>query len=102
MSKQPPCALCGSLEAHRIIGRTGCACVSCMGEAAKQLVAKQDQRIPPTVTASDHCLLCGDPITKGQIAASRPPYVLCHQCILQAVESVADFVPDGKFVQVNF
>lgn len=102
MSKQPPCALCGSLEAHRIVGRTGCVCVSCMGEAAKQLLAKQDERMPPSVTASDRCLLCGDSITTGRIAASRAPYVICYQCISQAIDSVTEFAPDGKFVQVNF
>jgi hypothetical protein len=102
MTNQPPCALCGSLDAKRIIGRTGCVCVLCMGEAAKQLLARQDQRKSPTVTASDRCLLCGDLITVGRIAATRAPYVICHHCISQAIESVTEFVPEDKFVQVDF
>jgi len=74
----------------------------CIGEAARQLLAKQDQPLTPSVTASDRCLLCGEVITTGSIAASHAPYVICHRCIAQAIDATSELVPGGKFVQVNF
>jgi hypothetical protein len=76
--------------------------VLCLGEAARQLLAKQDEPVSPSVTASDRCLLCGESVTAGSIAACRTPYVLCHHCIAQAVAAAAEHVPEGRFVQVNF
>ena len=102
MSNTTPCALCGSISAHRIQGRTGCACVNCLGEAAKQAIIKADRPKQPRLTASDRCLLCGDPITDSNLAAARAPYVICHTCLLHALEIADDYDQTGVFVQVNF
>jgi hypothetical protein len=101
MSADIPCALCGSNTADRVMGRIGCACSNCLGEAAKQVIAKQNQPMPPAVTASDLCLMCGDPITKGGLVAVRGPYKICHSCLVSAVQEA---LPLGTtdFVQVNF
>jgi hypothetical protein len=102
MNSTTPCALCGTTTAHRIVGRVGCVCVDCLGEAAKQAIAKQHVPKSITVTASDLCLLCGDEITSGNLAASRAPYKLCHGCLLTALESASDLPEGTQFIQVNF
>lgn len=96
-----PCALCGS-NAHLVAGRTGNACFECLGEAAKQMLAKQNVPSKPSLTASDRCLLCGDPITSGFLAASRGPYQICHGCIVDAIESLAVPIGTESFIQVDF
>lgn len=95
-----PCALCGSSENHLIVGRTGCACVQCLGEAAKQLIAQERVSHPPTLTASDHCLLCGEGVASGNAAASRGPYALCGQCVVDVLASSKR--KDETFLQVGF
>jgi hypothetical protein len=102
MSNTTPCALCGSVTRKRIQGRTGCACVDCLGEAAKQAISQADRSKKPSLTASDLCLLCGDPITRGNLAAARLPYVICHDCLKQALEAADDYDQTHVFVQVNF
>lgn len=96
------CALCGTTSTRIIAGRTGYACTECLGEAAKQMLAKQDVPEQPTATASDKCLLCGESITKGDLAAARGPYRLCHTCIVVAVEDLAVPIGTTRFIQVNF
>jgi hypothetical protein len=102
MSNATPCALCGTIAANRIQGRTGCACVNCLGEAAKQAISKVNRSKQPVLTASDRCLLCGDPISDSNLAAARAPYVICHGCLIHALELADDYEETGFFVQVNF
>jgi hypothetical protein len=102
MNNSTPCALCGTTTAHRVMGRVGCACDGCIGEAAKQAIAKEKMPKQPNVTASDLCLLCGDPITKANLVAVRSPYKICHDCLMSALQRAAE-PPEGvQFVQVNF
>ena len=101
MNSHIPCGLCGSTSENRLIGRTGCVCRSCLGEAAKQLVTLGQSPHEVTVTASDRCLLCGEGITTGHIAAVRGPYRICHACVVAAVEQAAP-LGASAFVQVNF
>lgn len=100
MSDKTPCALCGTKTLHRIQGRAGCACVECLGEAAKQVITKTDSVEPPTITASHRCLLCGDPITKGNIIATRFNYVVCHPCLVDVLDTSAE--DSGVMKQVAF
>lgn len=93
-----PCAICGNRILHRLIGRAGCVCVDCLGNAAKQMIVRERVPNPPTLTASHRCLLCGEPVVGGNLAATRTPYILCHACVLQAFERMAD----PAFVQVEF
>lgn len=81
-----PCALCGTTNTDRVIGRTGCACTVCLGEAVKRTISGEGRRDPPTVTASDRCLLCGEPIVSGKVVAVRRPYRLCGGCLVAALE----------------
>ena len=97
-----PCAFCGTKSVAMIHGRTGCVCTDCLGEAAKQVVAKRNVPISPSVTASDRCLLCGDSIASGALAVARGPYRLCHACIVLAVENAAIRGDESSFTQVNF
>lgn len=94
-----PCALCGSTEHHRFVGRAGCACVNCLGEAARQMLVREHPRNPPTVTASSRCLLCGDFVAKGNLAATRQPYALCQECVLDALTRTSD---EGGYIEVAF
>jgi hypothetical protein len=50
MRNSTPCALCGTTTAHRVMGRVGCACDGCIGEAAKQAIAKEKMPKQPNVT----------------------------------------------------
>lgn len=102
MTNKVPCAICGTSEAQRIQGRTGCVCVNCLGEAAKQAIARVNVAQRATLTASDRCLLCGDTITKGNLAAAHSPYVLCHECLISALERAHGTGEGGTFTQVNF
>jgi len=102
MSNSTPCALCGSTTNNRIMGRAGCACVACIGEAAKQAIAKENVPARVSVTASDSCLLCGDAIVQGNLAASRAPYKICHDCLMSALENAGELAPGTHFIQVNF
>ena len=99
---KPSCALCGTTSIRIIAGRTGYACTECLGEAAKQVLAKQSVPESPSVTASDRCLLCGECITKGDLAAARGPYRLCHACIVVAVQDAAIPLGATGFIQVDF
>jgi hypothetical protein len=94
------CALCGDTAGHRLVGRTGCACVTCLGEAVKQAICGQAHH-PPTVTASDRCLLCGVAIVCGNLVAVRAPYRLCAAC-LRDVAQVALSDGDAGMRQVDF
>ena len=93
-----PCAICGSVTPYRLVGRTGCVCVNCLGDAAKQMIARA--RVPnlPTLTASHRRLLCGEPVVRSNIAATRGPYTICQPCVLQGLERM----DDPAFVQVEF
>jgi len=102
MANTTPCALCGTTKGSRIQGRSGCACANCLGEAAKQAITKANEVSRPTVTASDRCLLCGDAVTKGDLAAAHPPYVICHECLLYALETASKRDGGVTFTQVNF
>jgi hypothetical protein len=102
MANTTPCAFCGKTDTRRIQGRTGCACVNCIGEAAKQAIAKMSVPDRPTLTASDRCLLCGDAITKHDLAAARPPYSLCQGCLIDAVKGAHEAENGASFIQVNF
>lgn len=102
MAHKTPCAICGSTTAQRILGRFGCACVNCIGEAAKQAIAKANVPQRTTLTASDRCILCGDLITKNDLAAAHFPYALCHACLINALESAHEIDGGTSFTQVNF
>lgn len=94
-----PCALCGSIEHHRFIGRAGCACVNCLGEAARQMLVREHPRNPPALTASTRCLLCGDSVAKSTMAATRGPYAICQECVIDAFTRATD---DAGYVEVAF
>lgn len=100
MSNQTPCALCGTTTRNRIQGRFGCACVECLGEAAKQAIAKSKLVERPSVTASDRCVMCGDPITKGNLTATRFAYSVCHPCLVETLEGAAE--GNTTMIQVAF
>jgi hypothetical protein len=102
MATTTPCAFCGTTTAARIQGRSGCACVNCIGEAAKQAIAKTSVPERTTLTASDRCLLCGDVVTKHDLAAAHSPYVLCHGCLINALQVAHKTDGGGSFIQVNF
>jgi hypothetical protein len=102
MTVTTPCALCGTTTTQRIQGRAGCACVNCIGEATKQAIAKTSISKHITLTASDRCLLCGDSITKGDLATARTPYVLCHECLIHALEGACENGTGASFIQVDF
>lgn len=102
MATTTPCAFCGTTTAARIQGRSGCACVNCIGEATKQAIAKTSVPERTTLTASDRCLLCGDVVTKHDLAAAHSPYVLCHGCLINALEVAHETAGGGSFIQVNF
>jgi hypothetical protein len=95
------CALCGSVDNDRVIGAAGCACLPCIATAMQAVVARQfDPERPPHVTASDRCILCGEPIVAGFVAATRPPYCLCAQCLRDALE--AALAPREAFAAFRF
>lgn len=102
MSKIIPCALCGTTEIDRVIGRTGCVCLDCLAEAAKAAISLSTKRTPPNVTATDHCLLCGETVTASNLAAVRKPYVICHKCLIETLERAGDNTENGEFIQVEF
>lgn len=76
--------------------------MNCIGEAAKQSIAKMSAPNRITLTASDRCLLCGDRVTKGALAAVHRPYALCHECLINALEIAHEAGGDAPFVQVDF
>lgn len=96
-----PCAMCGTTTGNRVIDRTGCVCNACLARALESVVAGSGTQNPPTVTASDHCLLCGDPVTSGSVVAVRGPYRLCGSCLISAAKRAVEQDRD-TFLQVNF
>ena len=100
MTSAIPCALCGDTTGFRLVGRTGCACRACLGEAVKQAVCG-DAHIPPTVTAGDRCLLCGEAITCGNVVAVRGPYRVCAACLRDVVDGALSH-GDAAMRQVGF
>lgn len=95
------CALCGSSEAL-LVGRTGCACKTCLGEAVKQaIIHGPSQAVAQShVTASDRCLMCGDSIINGNLAAARGPYRLCQACLSDAAQDALN--PQDGFRAILF
>lgn len=96
-----PCVLCGTKK-QVALGINGCACMSCLGEAVKQALAKEHVPEIPSVTASDHCLFCDLSIANGFLAAAKGPYRICHACLVYAVKSFAVPINTTAFIQVNF
>jgi hypothetical protein len=96
-----PCALCGSLENDRVIGAAGCVCLECLATATHAVIARQFKpEQPPRVKASERCVLCGESIVAGFVAATRSPYCLCAQCVRDALD--AALAPRETFAEIRF
>lgn len=80
------CALC-ECRGDLIVGRTGVLCKSCLGKAVVSIL---DARTSDNsmISASDRCLLCGEPCVRGgDYAAVRRPYSICAKCMKDGLDA---------------
>jgi len=94
-----PCAICGSLEG-RVVGRCGVVCRRCVADAASGIIGGP-KHIAGPLTASDLCLLCGEPVvTQGNVAAFSGPYRICFACVRHVLE-LSNVLTDGTLSQIR-
>lgn len=97
-SDPSPCALCGSLE-NRVVGRCGIVCRQCLAAAASGIIGGIRSSAGP-MSASDLCLLCGEPVVaQGNVAVFSGPYRICFTCTRDALD-FSNALTDGALSQV--